>query len=309
VLRASVARKLAFVAGDIRDLALDAELDAPELLDRAAEMLAGLDVPKDRARDLMTMSEFIRQTSSDHAEWVVPGLLRRGWRAVIVGAEGVGKAVTLRQLAGASAQGIHPFTLDPIPPIRTLLIDTENPRDAIVETAGPIEAQARRVAGEHFDEGRQHIWFRPGGIDIRKRADRMELEATIGEVRPDLICAGPLYKLYAVSAKESDEQAAREAQGIIDDLRARYSFAAAIEHHAPKASGGVRDILPYGSSLWLRWPELGIALRDKVADLPPGALAVGRWRRDRVKCSWPDQLHRGEGWPWVGKWRNPVVAR
>ena len=30
-----------------------------------------------------------------------------------------------------------------------------------------------------------------------------------------------------------------------------------IEGHAPKKQGGVRELTPHGTGLWLRWPEFG----------------------------------------------------
>lgn len=226
---------------------------------------------------------------------------------MIVGAEGVGKAVTMRQIAGAAAQGIHPFNLTPIPAVRTLLVDVENPADAIVETADMI-AKAARHQSDGYDPDRAHIWHQPGGINLRDRADRLRFDQVLAKVRPDVVCAGPMYKLYRVGARESDEQAAQEVQHIFDDLRTRYSFALVLEHHAPKGSGPVRDLLPYGSSLWLRWPELGIKLDPDVDAGGKGSLGVGRWRRDRVVCSWPYRLDRGTRWPWVGWWPTEAAA-
>jgi hypothetical protein len=216
----------------------------------------------------------------------------------------------MRQIAGAAAQGVHPFRLNAIPPIRTLLLDAENPPDAIVETAHPIRDRAYQVAGDSYDEDRAYIWHRPGGLNLRDRKDRLTLEQVLAECRPDVLCAGPMYKLYRVGGRErGDEQATHEVQTVLDDLRTRFGFALVLEHHAPKAQAGVRDMLPYGSSLWLRWPELGLSLSVKNSkwpkDYPADALAVGRWRRDRVQCAWPDRLDRGGSWPWTGWWKNP----
>ena len=43
-------------------------------------------------------------------DWVVPGLLERGDRLILTGAEGLGKSVLMRQLAVCAAAGVHPFT-------------------------------------------------------------------------------------------------------------------------------------------------------------------------------------------------------
>ena len=43
------------------------------------------------------------------------------------------RPVAARQIATASAAGVHPFSLAPMPPIRSLLVDLENPDDAIAD--------------------------------------------------------------------------------------------------------------------------------------------------------------------------------
>lgn len=64
----------------------------------------------------------------------------------------------------------------------------------------------------------------------------------------------------------------------------------------------MREMRPYGSSLFLRWPEIGIGLKP---DGEQGDLWVGRWRGDRLENNWPDKLVRGQIWPWVGRWDEP----
>lgn len=303
ILRCSTARAVVASAGDVRSLALKATEDPAELIDRAAEIMAGVRrPPSGRVDGLSTMSDFLAAADRTEQPWVVAPILRAGWRAMIVGGEGVGKAVTMRQIAGCAAQGVHPFTWAPIPPIRALLVDTENPDDAIAETAEWIEHAVAKRSGEFYDPDRLHLWRQPGGLNIRDRSDRLRLEQVIAETRPALVCAGPMYKLYRLDRRESDEIAALEVQQILDDLRARYGFALVLEHHAPKAQGGAaRDLVPYGSSVWLRWPELGIKLTPNPDGGPKGSLAVGRWRRDRVECLWPDRLDRATDFPWLGR--------
>ena len=152
------------------------------------------------------------------------------------------------------------------------------------------------------------LWHRPGGIDLRKRPDRIAFEDVLRRRRPRLVALCPVYKAYTRKGNESDEQVASEVQAILDDLRTRYSFAIVLEHHAPQISGGHRDMRPFGSSLWLRWPEFGLSLTPD-SKRPRDVLTVGRWRGDRVSARWPDQLHRGNPWPWTGWWAEGVPSR
>ena len=302
--RMSVARRVMSAAGAILDEASTARLDPAELVDLARERIAGIDVPATAPPEgLSTVDEFLATADATPAPWVIPGMMRAGWRCVIVAPEGVGKSVAARQIATASAAGVHPFSLAPMPPIRSLLVDLENPDDAIAETLRPIRSRAGSAG--NVDPDRCWLWRQPGGIDLRTRHGRAELESVIRQAEPDLVCLGPLYKAYRSQARESDEMVAAEVQATLDDLRTRHGFALLLEHHAPKGDGFGRDLKPYGSSLWLRWPELGLKLTpgdgEKAAR---SSLVVGRWRRDRMRNAWPDRLDRGTSWPWQGWWRE-----
>lgn len=311
LVRCSVARKVLIAAEALVAEARPGTMDATELVISAREAMAAIDAPLQAGAQLSglsTVDDFLTTADTTPAPWIVPGLMRAGWRCLVVAPEGVGKSVTVRQVAIAAAQGVHPFTHKQIPPVRTLIVDLENPDDAIAETCRPITDRARN-ASARYDEGRAWLWRRPDGINLRSRADRAALERVIADTRPDLVALGPLYKAYRTTARESDELAGGEVQQVLDDLRTRYGFALLMEHHAPKGIGssGGRDLVPYGSSLWLRWPELGLKLIPGDGEsCSKDSLVVGRFRRDRMRNSWPDRLDRGGvgRWPWVGFWHG-----
>lgn len=255
----------------------------------------------ERTARLRTVSEFLGDVDATPKPWVVDGLLRRGWRCVIVAGEGSGKTVLMRSLAIAAAAGVHPLHHSQIVPVKSLIVDLENPEDAIAETLGPLHRRALTVNDAYCAD----IEHRPEGVDLRSRKGRLDMEAVIQASEPELVCMGPIYKMYRTKASESDELAAGEVMSFLDDLRHRYGFALVLEHHAPKGGAAGRDILPHGTSLWLRWPELGLKLtRSNVK----GVWDVGRWRADRVKCAWPEQIRRGGDWLWTGvygsEWRD-----
>lgn len=245
------------------------------------------------------------KVAKSRADWVIPGVLRERWRILIVAGEGVGKTMMLRQWAIAAAAGVHPFTLQPIPAVPSLLVDVENPLDIVSEGVGVMVHTAGSTVAR--------VWHRDGGIDLRTRADRRDFEAVLHATQPRLVCMGPVYKLYLKASRESDEDAVREVQAIIDRLRARFGFALMLEHHAPKANGwGKRQMDPYGSSLWLRWPEFGLSLeepsKDESSKMPRGSLKVSHFRGPRAEVNWPNQLHRaGNGWAWVGWWKDGMT--
>jgi hypothetical protein len=273
-------------------------LDPFELADRLVTRLVAVHAPvAGPPADLWDLDEFIDLPEHENAPWVVDGLLRKGWRCVIVGTEGGGKSLLFRQFAVAAAQGIHPLEFRLIDKVRTLLIDLENPADAVAKSCRSLRSV---VARETYEPGRAWLWHRPAGIDLRTRATRSELEAVLAACRPDLVTLGPLYKAYRRRGQESDEEATADVQEVLDDLRTRYGFALLLEHHAPQMDGhGHRKLRPYGSSLWLRWPELGIAMQPPADPADRREVELERWRGDRMSNSWPKRLEQGPQWPWV----------
>ena len=168
----------------------------------------------------------------------------------------------LRQLALHAAAGRDPFdTRMFIDPIRVLQIDAEN---AYFNGAAPNRT------GQHVHHDRPcrrgrgqvvHLASWEAGVDLRSCRGRSELEAVIQQTRPDLIIAGPLYKLMSRGQRDV-QQAALEFTSVIDDLRMRYRFAIIIEAHMAKSqTGSYRTSDPKGSVVWKQWPEIGRALR------------------------------------------------
>jgi hypothetical protein len=260
--------------------------------------------------EALTMEELVARTDTA-APWIIPGLMRRDWRVLVVAAEGVGKSTLLRQLGVCAAQGIHPLRHDAMEPVRVLIVDAENSMAAIAETGSRLDAEARRHAGDGYDAGRLRIWCRPGGLDLRNPKVRGALVSELRHQRPQLVCAGPLYKLGRSKERESYEEAAEAVQQVWDDLRVRFEFGLVLEHHAPKAAGGsYRPMAPFGSQRWLAWPELGIGL---CAERDGSGLRLTRFRGDRMASSWPDRLVRDDIWPFVGVWegkgRSAVASR
>lgn len=298
VIRASRARgwlaRLAEATGQIYD-GIDVDqilgelhaVDDPVLSPRNAEL-----------RDLsLDINEWhaIERAALDTRPWLVPHILRALWRVIIVSGEGVGKATLMRQIGLHAAAGLDPW--DPsrtIDPVKVLYVDCENPAEAIIEQHTIANRGIRlpeRAAAMYA------MWRREGGMNLRKRVDRAEFEAVLRRVRPQLVLAGPLYKMFRKGTNEDSEQATIEFLEILDDFRTRFEFALVLEHHAPKGqAGGYRDMGPFGSSALLRWPEFGIALQDhgeaKNAGQKPLNVEVQRFRADRVRANWPDTITR-----------------
>jgi AAA domain/DnaB-like helicase N terminal domain len=286
---------------------LTAVLDAaqsqlPDYKIHPADVVAGLqgsleriDRPIGKApADCLPLGEFLAQDDEKLDPWVVPGLVRRGWRIIVVAAEGAGKSTLFRQFALCAAAGKHPLDLSPIDPVRALLVDLENPPGSVVRALNKL---ARNLPG--LDKERVAVWSRPAGIDIASRTDRRALEGAIFEHRPSLVLIGPLYKAYE-SEGEHDAQGAAATQRVLDRLRTRYGFGLMLEHHAPHGSGTNRDMRPIGSARWRYWPELGFGLKRKDKDRWH-PLVLHRWKPGRDVDGWPTEIDKGATMPWVAK--------
>lgn len=305
-------RDLLGLADVLECSARDMACDPADAIDIATSALASVTTSGDAAWPAgMHRSSDIARASDAQVEWVVPGLLGRLHRAVIVGFEGHGKTAALAQVGWCASQGLHPFNRRPIPPVRVLHVDLENPEDRIRAGYRPLldlcEQQSRC-----FDEDRHFTLQRPGGMNLRTRKDRNALEQALRMFSPDLVCIGPLRKSYQPDRGENDERAALAVQAVFDDLRTRYDFAMLIEAHAPHGDSisTQRKARPMGSSTWLGWSEFGYGMqlvRDR-----PGVYELERWRMDRVQASWPAELHRGSiagsPWFWDGYWPNGEKA-
>lgn len=304
VAATAVRRSVIHASNEVSTLAREVS-DAGEVLDFARSRFSSIELPAVSVpRDFFDADELLSRTDATPKRWVIPGLIRAGWRIVLVAFEGLGKSVVLNSLAVALSHGYNAFTGRTCEPKPVLMIDLENPVDVLA----PRIRQVAEAAGNQR-QAPLKVWHREAGLNLRKRADRAELDAILRQTRPELVTLGPLYKAYRPEGRERDEEAAAEAQAVLDDFRSRYGFALLMEHHAPHAeAGSKRKPRPFGSSLWLRWPEMGLSL--ELPDDPKLArnksLTVGRWRGDRVQAPWPDRLDRGGKFPWTGYWSEQL---
>lgn len=298
-------RALIQVGLEITEAGWSAATDPAELIDEARSRLASVELPlSGPPKGLQCFDEMLDDPKALATPWVIPGLMRRGWRCMVVGLEARGKTTLLRQIAFCAAGGVHPFTFRPIPPVRALVVDLENPVDHVRDVSRPIRDSVASKSADWQPE-RIALWHREQGINVRTRGDKAALEAAIVHHRPDLVILGPMYKAFRREPREGHEEAAEAVQQVFDELRVKYKFALILEHHVSKGHDGKRVLDPYGSSLWYRWLELGLRLENDKEGTSPAAFKFGRFRPDRMPNSWPPGVHRGglgSEFPWVGYW-------
>lgn len=282
--------------------------DPALLLDDIGTNLATVTIPNDpRPPDGLWVAADLLGADFPEPLWVAEGLLRETWRLLFVGVEGGGKSTMLRQIVTAIACGVHPFTRQPIDPKPGLIVDVENPPSVVRDGLRMMPPEAA--------DADLMILTRPEGIDIRQRRDREWLHRAFDLAQPKVCSIGPLYKLYRPERGESDEQAAVAAQNVLDELRVKYGCAMVLETHAPKG-GTIRELIPFGSSAWMRWPELGWKLlpcdsagNPKDPEDGGTSIKLGRFRGDRVEVEAPRLFTRSKGWPWSAVWDHNVYRR
>lgn len=252
----------------------------------ASEAPTDVETPiRTRPRRFLDTLELLHEPEPDHV-WVIPGVLERGDRVILTGGEGDGKTTLCRQLGMQAAIGVHPFTLESIERRRTLLMDLENPRRLVRRKLWELHLAAHKT----LEPGWLTVATIPQGIDLANELHRDYLSGVLDKIGPELVIAGPLYKMS--SGDPTEEGPARATALWWDTMRERLGFALVLEAHQPHAVAGSRRVeRPYGASLWLRWPEFGLHLaRDGT---------LHHWRGDRDERDWPLMLSRGGEWPWV----------
>lgn len=321
LVRAATVRRQLWTVGTRLVQSATSQADLDVVLDHAAELSLQLGLVVDEPLDgtapipgLGLVADFVNEPSPPHA-WVIPGVIERADRIMLIGGEGSGKSVLARQVCTLLAAGRHPFAPKvAIRPRRTLLVDLENPphlvRRGLRSIVGQVQADGLDV------DDRFWRWNRPGGIDLRAPADRQLLAQAIERTRPDLVAIGPAYKAFRPRPGDTHESGPADVGAAIDHLRERYGCAFWIEHHTPKAdSSGSRRGDPIGSSYWLRWPEFGLTLRqprDERGHLTaePNVYVLQRFRGDRESRSWPDYLIKGAStYPWTADYEPEARNR
>lgn len=229
----------------------------------------------------------VMATKVEH-EWVIPGLLERYERLMVTAGEGVGKTSLMRQMLILPAAGLHPFTLEEIPPVRALALDAENTDLQWARTA-------QRIVNLASSQGQRDprdalTVITPGRFDVTESRTIGAIHRLLDRLKPDLFFIGPLYRIAKGVTKEED---AAGVLAALDEFRDR-GVAMLIEAHAGHGQNEQRqrDMRPRGSSALMGWPEFGLGLRADPARA--GRYEVAPWRGGRERRDWPGELFKGD---------------
>ena len=245
---------------------------------------------------LVHWEDFLEEADDDSYEWVIPGVIEKQERVIVVAAEGVGKTMLARQVAICASAGINPFTMSKMEPVRTLTVDLENPERIIRRTSRNIMNAAKRLG--HSSTVHAELLIKPAGLDLLKMSDRAVLEKAIEESKPQLLVMGPLYKAFVDPGGRTSESVAIEVAKYLEGLRDTYGCAMWLEHHAPLGSSmGSRDLRPFGSAVWSRWPEFGLSLTPDPTSTEGFVYNVSHFRGARDRRKFPTKMRRGKVFP------------
>lgn len=300
VVAYALRRRMAEEGTRLLSAARDGSLDPAVTLAAAADRIAAVTLASSRDKpDGMPLAEFMT-TALPHAEPVIPGLLDHQDRVIVVGGEGAGKTTLGHQVGFCAAAGVHPFAGTRILPQRVLIMDAENPQRLLQRRFARLVEIASGYPG--WDQSMVNVWIEPGGIDLGNPRQAFRAKEVVRRFRPDLIVAGPLYKLMTETGENPEIAHGRIARWF-DQMRSLYGCALWLEHHAP-LGGERRQMRPMGSGIWSRWPEYGITLHPATkAHGGRDALELGQFRGHRNEAvTWPERITRnrlGAGWPWL----------
>jgi hypothetical protein len=249
----------------------------------------------------MGIQKFLDTDWPDGAE-IIPGMLAEANVVILVGPEGHGKTTFLRQMAVQCASGIIPLDGRPMEPLRVMYVDAEVPERQQHHEWSRLAGLAARHTGEPVPDERLLLFSEwRSEPDLLTPDGQAWLHERIASFRPQVVFMGPVQNLAGRDTK--DDEVVRRFKHAVNTGRSICGTAFVIEHHAPHRAPGdkERQMRPYGSSLFMKWPDFGYGLKptedEAVYDLYP-------FRRPRVRSrAWPERVRWGTPntmeWPWM----------
>ena len=286
---ADMSRRLGLISTDTSDMF------AEQVQALAAELatVTGTVDHRDPLRGTRTLEDLFSE-EFEHNGDIIPGMFRQRTRVVLTGGEGKGKSELTFQIAIGLASGMHPFSMTEIPAGRVLVVDAEN-------EASDLQGRLRRIWGQYEALGAKE----PGdnlrlqdalGWNLLDPHDAGHLFSMVRSYQPHMLVIGPIYQIMGGDA--NDAETVRKYMRVVDQCRAISGCAVLTEAHAGHGEQGNRNgWRPSGSSLWLRWPDIGIGMSPVSRE--DGIMEIVRWRGDRQANSWPEQIRRGGLLPWT----------
>jgi len=193
-------------------------------------------------------------------------------------------------------------TLEKHEPMSVLMLDVENDRLQIRDNARKVYPTLKEMQPGVTPEIE---WFDQTAIDLSDPLSEQKLIKAVKERQPNLLYMGSLYRL----APEGDkvDAAFTHVSRVVDRIRQEVGCSVMLEAHAGHGMMNDRNgMRPYGSSMWMRWPEFGFGM---VKHRASGAVQLKPWRGMRSDDRlWPAGMRRGPLLPWqmidIAEWEE-----
>jgi len=292
VREAANRRRLEMTLNKALAMSVDMNRDVEEIV---STLVTDLDTSQANISSGLTTVNFddVINAEDDLRPWIMPNMLRTNERMIITGPEGGGKSVLVAQMCLGASMGINTMSanLDKHEPLRVLMLDVENDRLQVRNNMRKIYSTLR----EMNDVQPNIEWVDSQHIDLSDPVEQQKVVRIAKEKRPQLMYMGSLYRL----APEGDkvDAAFTHVSRTVDRIRAETGASVLLEAHAGHGLSNDRNgMRPYGSSMWLRWPEFGFGM---VRHNQSGNIQLKNWRGNRSDDrQWPAGLRRGSVLPW-----------
>ena len=272
--------------------ALERNNEVPDVIGELQRGLAITEAHVDSSLPIISLEDMLA-TEDDIRPWIVPSMLRTNERLIITGPEGGGKSVLVAQICLGASMGVNTLheSYASHDPMRVLMLDVENDKLQIRDNARKVWPYLKS-----FTDAKPDIeWVDIQHIDLSDPVDEQKVIRLAKERMPHLMYLGSLYRL----APEGDKVDAMftHVSRTVDRIRAETGASVVLEAHAGHGMANDRNgMRPYGSSMWMRWPEFGIGMNK---DRTSGYTRLKAWRGHRSDDrQWPVALRRGEAFPW-----------
>jgi len=173
-------------------------------------------------------------TEPEPVDWLVGGVVARGYLSMLVGREKTGKSLLALAVSARCVEGGGRVAGIDCAPARVLYVDCEN---------GSREIHRRvRALGITTSEGL--VIYEGAGFNIASGLD--ELDQILTDAKPDLVWLDSWRSMWS-----GDENSAQEASAVLDPLRdllRRHNVGAGLLHHANKL-GQYRGSTAVGASV------------------------------------------------------------
>ena len=204
----------------------------------------------------------------------------------------------LRQAAFTTENSLHwlsGYGIRGFAPKRGLIIECESRKHNVAQSNVMLRHGTARHLGCSIDDiSEPAVLMNPGRFDVRDPSTRSRVIRVLREVKPDLVCVGPLKNMLTMRPGETYEGAATATQHVWDDLKSRFGFALLIESHSNRSDPG--NVA--GSARWADWPDFGFSLQVPDKDAVGGSdveMDLVRFRADRnTEIRLPTQIIRAK---------------